>query len=153
MAAANDVVDDDAGIDVALVHVLAKHALAVLLLCPIDLLRTERVAHTEGYGNSAGTGTDDGDFRQLAGNIAVDAKLAAERYRQDARRIVVTKRQRHLEIVRGMFAVRVDKVALAKRSGAFQNLHDLFRRRNQLDAWCSCHSFSSGINLFIDCGA
>ena len=60
VTAANDVVDDNARIDVALVHILAKHALAVLLLGPVNLLRAQRVAHAESNWNSAGTRTDRG---------------------------------------------------------------------------------------------
>ena len=41
------------GINFALIHVLAKHALALFLFGPVDLFRVERVAHAEGDRNSA----------------------------------------------------------------------------------------------------
>ena len=59
MAAANYVIDDDAGIDVALIHVLAKHAFAAFLLGPVNLLRAQCVPHAERDRDAAGTRTND----------------------------------------------------------------------------------------------
>src|SRR5437763_8282650 len=63
VATANNVVDNNAGIDLALINVLPEHPLSAFLLGPVNLLGAERVAHTEGDRNAAGTGTDDGNFR------------------------------------------------------------------------------------------
>src|SRR5262249_27585505 len=119
IATPNDVIHDDARIDLALIHVLAKHALPSLLFGPVNLFGAEGLPHTESDRNSAGTGTDDGDLRQLAGNIAIDAELAAESDRQNARSVIVAKGQRHLKIVRRVLAVRINEVTFAKCSRAF----------------------------------
>src|SRR5437867_10791685 len=63
VAAANNVVDNNAGIDLTPINVLPEHPLAAFLFGPINLLGTERVAHREGDRNAAGAGTDDGNFR------------------------------------------------------------------------------------------
>jgi len=53
VTAANDVIDDDARIDLALIHVLAKSAFAVFLLGPINLFSIEGVADSESDWNPA----------------------------------------------------------------------------------------------------
>src|SRR4029434_979298 len=126
--AANDIVDDDAGINLALVHVLTERAFSVFLLGPVNLFSVKRIAHAESDWNTTGAGTDDRDFWQLTGNVTFDPELAAERDRQHSRGIVVTKCQRHLEIMRGVFAVGVNEMAFAKRAGPFQDFHYFFRR-------------------------
>src|SRR2546430_11892239 len=63
VTAANNVVDNNARIDFALINVLPEHPLAAFLFGPVNLLGAERVPHTEGDRNAAGAGTDDGDFR------------------------------------------------------------------------------------------
>src|SRR5262249_41392285 len=97
MTAANDIVNDDAWIYLALIDVLPKHALATFLLGPVDLFGIKRVTHTESYRNASGTGTDDGNLRQLTGNVTLDAKLPAQRDGQNARGVVISKRERHLK--------------------------------------------------------
>src|SRR6185503_11933991 len=143
-AAADNVIDDDAGIDIALIDVLAEHALTAFLLGPVNLLRAQCVADAEGYGYATGTGTDDRNLGQLAGDVPIDPKLATERHGQNARRVVVAKGQRHLKIVGRVLAVGIDKVSFAKRAGLGQNLHYLFGGRNQLHT-LGCHRVSSVI--------
>ena len=133
VSAANDVVDDNARIHLALVDVLAKHAFTFFLFSPVDLFRVKCVAHTEGDGNSSRTRTDNRNFRKLARNVFFKSKLSTQCYCEYAGRVVVTKSQWHLKIVLRVFAVWINEVALAKRAGALQNLHDGILRRNQLN--------------------
>src|ERR1700720_2619107 len=119
MSAADDVVDDNAGVHVALIHILTKHALAAFLLGPVDLFGAQRIAHPERHRDAAGTGTDDRNLWQLTRDISVQTELSAERHGQNLCRIVVTKRQRHLKIMRGVFAGWINKVADAKGAGSF----------------------------------
>src|SRR5205814_9106175 len=118
VTATDDVVDDDARIDLALVDVLAKHALAVFLFGPVNLFCAQRVAHAESDRDAAGTWTDDRNLWQLTGDVALNAKFAAESHGQNSRGVVIAKGERHLKIVRRVFAVWIDEVTFAKRAGA-----------------------------------
>src|SRR5258705_1779156 len=53
VAAANNVIDNNAGIDLPLVDVLAKHSLTLFLFRPVDLFRTQSIAYTKSYGYSS----------------------------------------------------------------------------------------------------
>src|SRR2546428_13389113 len=119
MSAADDVIDDDAGVHVSLIHVLAKHALAAFLFGPVNLFGAQRVPHAERHRDSAGAGTNDRNLWQLARDISFQAKLSAERHGQNFCRVVVTKRQRHLKVMWGVFAGWINKVAYAKGAGSF----------------------------------
>src|SRR6185312_1476971 len=99
LSAANDVVNDDARVDLALIDVLAKHALSLFLLCPINLFGAQRVTDTEGYGNSTGTGTDNRYFGEPARDVSIETKLSAKRDREHASCVVIAKREGHLKIV------------------------------------------------------
>ncbi len=131
MSTANNVVDDNAGRNLALVNVLAKHTLSVFLLRPVNLLRAQRIADTKRHRNPAGTGTDDSNPGEAARNISIQSKLSAQGYGQDSRRIVVTKSQRHLKIMRRVLVVRVNEMTLTKSARACQDLHYGIRRWNQ----------------------
>src|ERR1041385_805595 len=117
MTAADNVVNNYARINFALIHVLPKLALALLLLSPVDLLGVERVAHTKRNRNSSRTRTDNRDFRQLARDVFFESKLPAQRDGQHARRVVIPKRERHLKVVWRVLSVGVNEVTLTKRSG------------------------------------
>src|SRR5699024_8142934 len=54
LARARDVVDEHAGVNLARVDVLAEHALALLALGPVNLLRVQGLADGEGDGDAAG---------------------------------------------------------------------------------------------------
>src|SRR5258705_10649941 len=99
MAAPDDVVDDNAGIDLALVDVLAKHSLPMFLFGPVNLLGAQGVAHTKGHRDSTRAGTDNGNLRQATRDIAIEAEFSTQSNRQDTRRVVIAKCQGHLKIV------------------------------------------------------
>src|SRR5262245_46630842 len=105
----------------------------MLLLSPVDLFGVERVAHTKRDRNAARARTDHRNFRQLARDVLLKSKLAAQRDGQHARRVVVAESEWHLKIMWRVLSVRVNEVALTKRSGALQNLHYSILGRNQLD--------------------
>src|SRR6185369_17702931 len=100
MATANDVVNNDARINFALVHILPELALAMLLLGPVNLFRIECVAHTKRDRNPSRARTDNRYLRQLTRDVFLESKLPAQRDGQHTRRVVIPKRKWHLKIMR-----------------------------------------------------